>query len=97
MSFLQGPLIHELSLSSPLRRVTQSTGPVQASLAEINVSAHLLLVPGSSAPAASPPRAPGLGAACRASIDWHTRVRVLALSQVATKAGRFPEMRFECH
>lgn len=43
MSFLQGPLIHELSLSSPLRRVTQSTGPVQASLAEINVSAHLLL------------------------------------------------------
>lgn len=63
MSFLQGPLIHELSLGSPLRRVTQSTGSAQASLAGINVSAHLLFVWGASAPAASPRRAPGLSLA----------------------------------
>lgn len=47
-SLWQGGLIHELSLGSPLSWVTQSTGSVQASLAEINVSTHLLFVCGSS-------------------------------------------------
>lgn len=90
MSFLQGPLIHELSLGSPLRRVTQSTGSVQASLAEINVSTHLLLVRGASAS----PSSPGLELLC---IDWQPHERVLALSRVATEVGRLPETRLKCH